>query len=204
MTTEKRTCDLCGETKEAVKGIWMTTRGKPVGRVCLACVAAKKRGDRATEEGRAAANAQSVKSKTRLVVSPRTGNLIRAGSAHTRKHFSQSKWHKLKAWVSQETNALTWAIVRDTDKSDMRFQRLFGVTREEYRQHLLSQLGEHRLEDYQVTWQLDHRQPLAGALSSNELMDLARIENCFVLGLEAHSAKSLADTQMVRGQALGI
>ncbi len=32
-------CKICGETKEAIKGIWVTTKGKPEGRVCLACTA---------------------------------------------------------------------------------------------------------------------------------------------------------------------
>lgn len=193
-----RTCKICQQTKEAAKGSWVTKHGKPVGYVCRACKNAKQQEDRATEEGRSYANAAAIKCQARLVTSPRTGNLIKAGSLASDKHYTQSSWHELRYWVGLETNFLTWAIVRNTNKSDMRFQRLFGVTREEYRQHLLGQLQNLKLEDYQVTWQLDHRQPLAGAMSSNDLMELARIENCQVLGLEAHGAKSIADSKMVK------
>lgn len=38
---EYRVCKVCGEAKEAVKGTWVTRRGKPEGRTCLACHAKK-------------------------------------------------------------------------------------------------------------------------------------------------------------------
>lgn len=37
---ETRTCKVCGETKRFARGTWVTKRGNPEGRTCLACTAA--------------------------------------------------------------------------------------------------------------------------------------------------------------------
>jgi ABC-type ATPase with predicted acetyltransferase domain len=36
---DTRICKICGIEKEAIKGIWVTNKGKPQGRRCLACSA---------------------------------------------------------------------------------------------------------------------------------------------------------------------
>jgi len=37
---EYRTCGVCGETKEAVRGSWVTRKSKPEGKICIKCKAA--------------------------------------------------------------------------------------------------------------------------------------------------------------------
>lgn len=49
-----KVCKKCGLEKEAIKGIWVTTKGKPEGRVCLKCTASKAAEKRLTIEGAAA------------------------------------------------------------------------------------------------------------------------------------------------------
>lgn len=140
------------------------------------------------------------KSKARLVVSPKTGNLITANSAYKGKHFTQSTYYQLKAWISKETRELTWAVINGTSNQDMRFQRLFGVSRDEFKSWLENQCKalSFELSDYQTQWQLDHRVPLGSAQSSNELMALARIGNCQVIGIDQHATKSREDVARIK------
>jgi len=52
-----KTCKVCGESKEAVKGTWVTLRGMPEGKTCLACKVSIAKAIRTTEEGREKYNA---------------------------------------------------------------------------------------------------------------------------------------------------
>lgn len=51
---EYRTCKVCGETKEAVRGTWATKYGVAEGRVCLVCTTNKSKERYATPKGKLA------------------------------------------------------------------------------------------------------------------------------------------------------
>jgi hypothetical protein len=52
--------------------------------------------------------------------------------------------------------------------------------------------------DYQKTWQLDHRDPVALATDSNELAAMFKLVNTQVLTLEEHAVKTVVDNARVR------
>jgi hypothetical protein len=180
MTTEKRTCDLCGETKEAVKGIWMTTRGKPVGRVCLACVAAKKRGDRATEEGRAAANAQSVK--------------------YQLKRRKTDAWYRLRQQLAGKTRRLLKQLAQGKG-TDAACHKLFGASREECLKHFNAQLASRNWswQDYLAGGiEADHIVPFGLAQDTNQLRTLALLSNVQLLTTGENAIKAIADRALIK------
>lgn len=178
MTT--RICKICGETKEAVQGVWVLKHGKPTGNVCHACTLEQQRQVRSTEEGRAKSNASRAKSMA--------------------KRRKTDAWFVLREKLTNETNRLVHALVNGTSNHDGRFLRLFGHTRAEVLAHITQQLNEKHLNwcDYQVTWQLDHKEPVALAQSDVELRQMFKLANCQVLTMEEHAIKTVVDNARVR------
>lgn len=65
-----KTCKVCGETKEAVQGVWKMKHGKPSGRVCQSCT-----------------NASQLEKQRSLVTLP-TGEVVTYSTAANRKNRS--------------------------------------------------------------------------------------------------------------------
>ena len=65
-----KTCKACGEAKEAVKGTWVTKRGKPNGLLCLKCAGSKWRELYNTPEGRIKINETTKLSQRRRMLQP--------------------------------------------------------------------------------------------------------------------------------------
>jgi hypothetical protein len=96
------------------------------------------------------------------------------------------------------------ALVKGTTYGNMRWVRLFGHPRNEVHAHVVGQLEKKglRLEDYQVTWQLDHVEPVALAENDVELRAMFKLDNCQVLTLEEHALKTLEDNDLVRRSSM--
>lgn len=176
-----------------------------MGKVCWDCRnvadAARSRQTRSTEEGLAKANAARAKSMMKYLAIPENRAKVNAASVkRCLKRLKTDAWYQLRMKLAQATRQLVHALVNGTSNRDGRFLRLFGHSRAEVLAHITSQCHAKRLllNDYQVTWQLDHKEPVALATDSNQLEAMFKLANCQVLTMEEHAIKTIVDNARVR------
>ena len=152
--------------------------GEPHGQTCLSCEAGRRRKIRATPEGRAKANAASVK----YIVA----------------RLKVDAWFRLRYQIAGETRKLVKQLAIGKGTEDA-CQKLFGTDRWECICAISEQLDRRgfQWQDYGEVWVLDHRVPLGSAQSDVELLELGRLGNCQVLTVGENVSKVGEDLKFI-------